>query len=90
MEDAATAEISRAQLWQWVHHETGILDEGLNITYDYFRRLLSEEMEKIRAAVGAERFEAGSYRRAEELFDRITKQDEFAPFLTLVAYADLD
>jgi malate synthase len=90
MEDAATAEISRAQLWQWVHHETGILDEGRNITYEYFKGLLAEEMDKIRGAVGAERFEAGSYRRAAELFDRITKQDEFAPFLTLVAYADLE
>jgi len=89
MEDAATAEISRAQLWQWVHHETGILDEGRNITYEYFKGLLAEEMEKIRGAVGAERFEAGSYRRAAELFARITKQDEFAPFLTLVAYEDL-
>jgi malate synthase len=90
MEDAATAEISRAQLWQWVHHETGILDEGRNITYEYFTGLLAEEMEKIRDAVGAEAFEAGSYRRAAELFDRITRQDEFAPFLTLVAYEDLD
>jgi malate synthase len=90
MEDAATAEISRAQLWQWVHHETGILDEGRNITYEYFKRLLAEEMEKIRGVVGAERFEAGSYRRAAELFDRITRQDEFAPFLTLAAYEDLE
>jgi malate synthase len=90
MEDAATAEISRAQLWQWVHHETGILDEGRNITYDYFQGLLEEEMEKIRSAVGAELFEGGRYRRAAELFDRITKQDEFAPFLTLVAYEDLE
>jgi malate synthase len=90
MEDAATAEISRAQLWQWVHHDTGILDEGRNITYEYFKSMLGEEMEKIRAAVGAEEFEAGSYRRAAELFDRITRQDAFAPFLTLVAYGDLE
>ena len=90
MEDAATAEISRAQLWQWVHHETGILDEGRNITYEYFRKLLDEEMEKIRGAVGDERFSSGSFRRAAELFDRITKQEEFAPFLTLVAYEDLE
>jgi malate synthase len=90
MEDAATAEISRAQLWQWVHHETGVLDEGRNITYEYFRKLLDEEMEKIRGAVGDQRFASGSFRRAAELFDRITKQEEFAPFLTLVAYEDLE
>ena len=90
MEDAATAEISRAQLWQWVHHETGVLDEGRNITYDYFKTLLGEEMEKLRAVVGDERFRSGSFNRAAELFDRITKQEEFAPFLTLVAYEDLD
>jgi malate synthase len=90
MEDAATAEISRAQLWQWVHHETGILDEGRNITYEYFRKLLDEEMEKIRGAVGDERFGSGSFRRAAELFDQITRQEEFAPFLTLVAYEDLE
>ena len=45
MEDAATAEISRAQIWQWVHHETGIIDEGRNITYGYFKALMREEME---------------------------------------------
>jgi malate synthase len=90
MEDAATAEISRAQLWQWVHHETGILDEGRNITYEYFRKLLDEELEKIRGAVGSEQFEARSFKRAAELFDRLTKQADFAPFLTLVAYDDLE
>jgi malate synthase len=90
MEDAATAEISRAQLWQWVHHETGVLDEGRNITYEYFKRLLGEEMEKIRGVVGDARFEKGSYRKAAELFDRITREEEFAPFLTLVAYDELE
>jgi malate synthase len=90
MEDAATAEISRAQLWQWVHHETGILDSGRNITYEYFKALLGEEMEKIRSAVGDEAFADGRYRRAAELIDRITQQDEFATFLTLVGYEELD
>ncbi|MGH8167179.1 MAG: malate synthase A, partial [Woeseiaceae bacterium] len=90
MEDAATAEISRAQVWQWVHHETGILDEGRNVTYDYFKALLGEEMENIRASVGEANFDNGHYRRAAELMDRITQQERFAPFLTLEAYADLD
>ena len=89
MEDAATAEISRAQLWQWVHHETGILDEGRNITYGYYRSLLDEEMHKLRSAVGDQQFEKRSYRKAAQLLDRITKQDEFVPFLTLEAYKEL-
>jgi malate synthase len=90
MEDAATAEISRAQVWQWVHHETGILDEGRDITYGYFKALLREEMEKIREAVGDEPFEAGHFRRAAQLLDNITKRQDFVPFLTLEAYEHLD
>jgi malate synthase len=90
MEDAATAEISRAQVWQWVHHETGVLDEGRNVTYELFKSLLAEELEKIRARVGEAHYRAGHYERAAELMDRITAQDQFAPFLTSVAYQDID
>ena len=90
MEDAATAEISRAQVWQWVHHETGILDEGRNITYDYFKGLLGEEMEGIRQQLGAEKFANGHFEKAGELMDEITQQDQFAPFLTSVAYQYID
>ncbi len=89
MEDAATAEIARAQIWQWVHHPTGILDEGRNVTYELFQGLLREEMEKIRTAVGAEQFAAGHYRRAASLLDEITAADDFAEFLTLIAYRDI-
>jgi len=90
MEDAATAEISRAQVWQWVHHATGVLDEGRNINYDLFRALLREEMDKIREQVGDSAFENGHYRRAAQLLDEMTLQDTCTPFLTLVAYADID
>jgi malate synthase len=90
MEDAATAEISRAQVWQWVHHATGVLDEGRNITYDLFKSLLREEMGKIQELVGKSAFDNGHYRRAAHLLDKITQQDSFAPFLTSVAYADID
>ncbi|MGI9262451.1 MAG: malate synthase A, partial [Woeseiaceae bacterium] len=89
MEDAATAEISRAQIWQWVHHSTGILDEGRNVTYDLFKSLLREEVEKIRTALGGERFAAGHYVRAASLLDEITAADEFVEFLTSVAYRDI-
>jgi malate synthase len=90
MEAAATAEISRAQVWQWVHHETGILDEGRNITYSWFKALLREEMERIRQQVGDESFETGQVRKAAQLMDEITKQSEFVPFLTSVAYDYID
>lgn len=89
MEDAATAEISRAQIWQWVHHPTGILDEGRNVTYELFKTLLQEEMEKIRADVGAEQFAAGHYRRAASLLDEITAAEDFTEFLTSIAYRDI-
>ena len=90
MEDAATAEISRAQVWQWVHHETGILDEGRNVSYELFKTLLSEELEKIRENVGDEYFKIGNYEHAAELMDQITAEDNFAPFLTSVAYQEVN
>ena len=90
MEDAATAEISRAQVWQWVHHETGVLDEGRNVTYELFKTLLDEELGKIRESLGDEKYNAGNFERAAELMDQITAPDEFATFLTSVAYQDLD
>ena len=92
MEDAATAEISRAQLWQWVHHETGILDEGRNVTLELFRKILDEEKERLRAelGVGDRGFEDGHYGRAAELLDDITAREDFVPFLTTEAYAFVD
>jgi len=90
MEDAATAEISRAQIWQWVHHATGVLDEGRNISYELFRSLLREEMARIREQVGDSAFENGHYRHAAQLLDEITVQDTCPPFITVVAYADID
>lgn len=90
MEDAATAEISRAQVWQWVHHETGVLDEGRNITYAYFKALLREEMEKIRDQVGADVFDQGHFRQAAQLMDEITGKNQFVQFLTSEAYQYID
>jgi malate synthase len=90
MEDAATAEISRAQVWQWIRHPKGVLTDGRKVTVDLFKSLLAEEMEKIRQEVGAERFAAGAYRQAAELFERITVAEEFVEFLTLPGYAYLD
>jgi len=90
MEDAATAEISRTQLWQWVRNPTGILDDGRRITLDLFRKTLEQEMAKIRAEVGPARFDSGKYESAAKLFDEIVSETDLQEFLTLRAYEYLD
>ncbi len=85
MEDAATAEISRAQVWQWRRHGARIaggpvIDEAL------VERLLDEELAKIRSAVGEERIVAGRFEEAAALFRDLVLADEFTEFLTLPAY----
>jgi malate synthase len=86
MEDAATCEISRTQIWQWIRHPGGVLDDGRKVTRELFRSVLAEELDKIRADVGPEPFDKGMYPRAREIFDRVTTSDEFVEFLTLPAY----
>ena len=90
MEDAATAEISRSQVWQWIHHENGKLDDGRKVTVEMFRQMLKEEMGKIRELVGAERFDSGKFDLASQLFDKIVVDPQFTEFLTLPAYEYLD
>lgn len=90
MEDAATAEISRAQLWQWINHPDASLDDGRRITLDLFRAMLEEEMEKIKKEVGDALFHQIKYRQAARLFDDIIAADTLAEFLTLAAYHHLE
>jgi malate synthase len=90
MEDAATAEISRSQVWQWIRHPDGKLDDGRKVSVDLFRSMVPEEMAKIRAAVGDAQFAAVPYEMARDLFDRITTEDSFVDFLTLPGYRYLD
>src|ERR1700688_821522 len=90
MEDAATAEISRAQVWQWIRHPRGMLDDGRKVTKELFRSVLDEELAKIKTQMGEKRFADGKFDVARELFDRITTDDEFAEFLTLPGYEKLD
>jgi malate synthase len=90
MEDAATAEISRTQLWQWVHNPKAVLDDGRPVTMDLVRAIAREEMDAIAAEVGAEQFAGGKYKEAAQLFDDFTANDELAEFLTLAAYEQLD
>jgi malate synthase len=91
MEDAATAEISRAQVWQWIHHDRGILEDGTEVTEDLFNETLEEELEKIKNdIVGPERWETDEFGNAAQLFARISTDDKFVEFLTLPGYEFLD
>ncbi|MFL6540667.1 MAG: malate synthase A [Chthoniobacterales bacterium] len=83
MEDAATAEISRAQVWQWIRHPRGVLTDGRKVTKELFREVLEEEVAKIKS--GRPKLE-----EARVLFDRLTTDEQFAEFLTLPGYDKLD
>jgi malate synthase len=89
MEDAATAEISRSQIWQWIRSPKGVLDDGRKVTAALFRDLLKEELPKVREYLGEEGWQAGKYEAAAKLFDEITTGD-YVEFLTLPAYAMID
>jgi malate synthase len=89
MEDAATAEIARAQIWQWIRHK-GVLADGRRVTYALYEQLRDEELAKIKDEVGEERFSSGNYREAAGLLDRITGEPHCMDFLTLVAYEAID
>lgn len=88
MEDAATAEICRAQLWQWVHH--GATVEGIgSLTPARFRRILDEEMRRLEESLGTEAWGSGKYVQARGLLERLVTATEFEEFLTLPAYEAL-
>ena len=84
MEDAATAEISRSQVWQWIHNDV-ILDDGPLVTKDVVERMIDEELVKIRELAG-DSFDAARYGQAVALFTEVALADSFAEFLTLPAY----
>jgi malate synthase len=85
MEDAATAEISRAQVWQWIKHQAK-LDDGSIVSPERFRTVVAEEMERVRTEIGDARFSAGKFKEARELFERLSLAPRFEEFLTLPAY----
>jgi malate synthase len=88
MEDAATAEISRTQVWQWVHHGSTLAD-GRAVTAELVRTIQAEELARIEAEVGSAGFHAGHFERAAEHFRVLIESDRLAEFLTLAAYEDL-
>jgi malate synthase len=88
MEDAATAEICRTQVWQWVHHRA-MLEDGRVVTPDLVRQLVGEELTRIRTEVGADRFDRGEFARARDLFTRLALDPALEEFLTIPAYEAL-
>jgi malate synthase len=85
MEDAATAEISRAQVWQWVRHNQK-LDDGRAITKELVRQVVREENDKVKAQIGEEAYNKGRYEDAAQLMIDLVEQPQFYEFLTLPAY----
>lgn len=86
MEDAATAEISRSQIWQWIRHPKGVLDDGRDISRELFSVFLEEEMREIQKEVGGDNFAAGTYMEASRIFSDLVEREDFVEFLTLPGY----
>jgi malate synthase len=89
MEDAATAEISRSQVWQWLHNGVR-LDDGTLITADLVAKLEDEELAKIRETLGEQAWAGSRFDDARKLFERVALADDFADFLTTAAYDSID
>ena len=85
MEDAATAEISRAQVWQWVHHEKD-LDNGQTVTTDLVKTIIQQEIAAIEEDMGTDLFNTFPFDKAQKVFEEVALADEFVDFLTLPAY----
>ena len=88
MEDAATAEISRAQIWQWIR-QGAKLDDGRTVTAELFKALLDEEMAGLKQVLPASAFEGGRFAEAVAIFTEMSLSDGFEEFLTLPAYRAL-
>ncbi|CAG9167076.1 malate synthase A [Cupriavidus pinatubonensis] len=86
MEDAATAEISRSQVWQWIRSPKGKLEDGTKVTAELVRKLIPEELAKVKAEVGGE---TKTYDRAAEIFEQMSTSEDFAEFLTLPLYEEV-
>ncbi len=88
MEDAATAEISRAQIWQWIRHKAKLAD-GRAIDKALCRKLLDEELRKLAALAGPDAYAKGRYKDAAKIFDELIEAERFPEFLTIPAYERL-
>ena len=86
MEDAATAEISRAQVWQWIRSPKGKLDDGRKVTAELVRELIPQELDKVKASVGGN---TKPYERAAQIFEEMSTSENFVDFLTLPLYEEI-
>lgn len=89
MEDAATSEIARSQVWQWVYHGAK-LKEGSDVSEELVRKVVDEELDRIRQAVGHEEYAEGRFDDARGIFERVALEGDFVEFLTIPAYQLLD
>ncbi|MCX8145947.1 MAG: malate synthase A [Azovibrio sp.] len=90
MEDAATAEISRSQVWQWVVSPKGVLDDGRKVTAEMVRPMIAEELVKVKATVAAQGEDTATYDQAAEIFDRMSLTPDYPEFLTLPLYEAME
>jgi malate synthase len=90
MEDAATAEISRSQVWQWMRSPRGVLEDGRKVTRELFHEMLADELHRTPSIVGADAYAAGRYAEGAKIFEEISVADDFVEFLTLPAYAAIE
>ena len=86
MEDAATAEISRSQVWQWVVSPKGCLDDGRKVTEVMVRPMIAEELAKVKATVVAQGEDTATYDQAAVIFDKMSLTPDYPEFLTLPLY----
>jgi malate synthase len=85
MEDAATAEISRSQVWQWIRSAKGNLEDGRKVTADMVRAMIPEELAKVKEVAG----NGATYDRAAQIFEEMSTSEDFAEFLTLPLYEEI-
>jgi malate synthase len=89
MEDAATAEISRSQIWQWIRSPKGVLDDGRKVTIELCKTLIAEELPKVKSHLGDVAWAAGKFEDGAKLFEKLIA-GEYLEFLTLPAYDLID
>jgi malate synthase len=90
MEDAATAEISRSQVWQWVRSPKGVLDDGRKVTAELVKTLIGEELVKVKATITAQGEAEATYDQAAKIFEEMSLADNYPEFLTLPLYEAME
>ena len=90
MEDAATAEISRSQVWQWIHSPHGVLDDGRKVTLEMVRAMIPEALAIITAGVSEKRFVPGNYEHAAVVFEQLIAREPMVEFLTNYCYEEME